>query len=109
MCCACSMPETFHGTQSEDRMSDIAIFQNARFEMAKADALAELAARVRDWPLVQKAAEKKLEEIERLLDWWVDNVRGAGNQPINSGRELISRQDAEARSGYSQVQFSRWR
>jgi hypothetical protein len=73
-----------------------------------AEVLAEMAARVRDWPLLLQAAEQKLEDIERLVAWWDENVPGKGRPKNRTDHVPFSQADAEDVCGYSHMQISRW-
>lgn len=74
---------------------------------AKADALIEVAKRLKDWPLLEEAVDRKLEEQEEFVGWWRKNVRGPGksNSRRTGGIEMA---DAEAQTGISSQQVSKW-
>jgi uncharacterized membrane-anchored protein len=90
-------------------MNDLVFFRDTHIRIAQADALIELAAKVRDWKLLVDAVDAKIGEQQVFVQWWDEHVRAPGNQPNNSARELIGRAEAEERGGFSQVQVSRWR
>ena len=81
-------------------------------EQAKADAIINYAAKVKDWPLLASAIDLKLEEQSEFVRWWEENVsvRQHTNQhsEVNSDGAL-TRERAESATGISQPQVSRWR
>lgn len=92
-------------------MSEIAVFRDKHVRLAQADALINLAAKVRDWALLEKAVDAKIDEQRELVGWWDEHVRGKGRPAPenNAERALIKMSDAEDRSGFSQQQVSKWR
>jgi phage N-6-adenine-methyltransferase len=88
--------------------SEIGFVQDIRIDIGKMDVLAEMAARVRDWPLMLRAAEQKLADIEELLGWWGKNVPRKGRRKGSTDRVLLSQEEAENVCGYNHVQIVRW-
>ena len=85
--------------------------QDARIRDAKADAVIAFAKRVKDWPLLEDAAERKLDELTELVGWWTTNVSpqhgaGRGNKKV-ADRGPFSVDDAEALTGFTKQQISR--
>ncbi len=77
--------------------------------ISKADALIDLAKRVKDWPLLETAVDHKLAEQEEFVRWWKANLTVRHGNPDNADRRsLISAADAEAETGISQQQVSKW-
>jgi hypothetical protein len=85
----------------------------AKVNDAKAQAIIEYAAKVRDWPLLQQAIEKKIEEQTEFVRWWDEGVgvrHGLNHHSIdNADPGSLSKSDAEDLTGISQQQVSRWR
>lgn len=86
-----------------------------RQEQAKANAIIDYGIELRDWPLVIAAIEAKIEQQREFTQWWTIRVtirhrpgRG-GAAELNAERGLISKSDAEERTGITQQQVSRWR
>lgn len=78
---------------------------------AKADAVIDMAKRLRDWPLLEEAVDAKLEEQREFVVWWRANVgvnHGAGRGKKNAVRGSFSVSDAEAETGITQQQVSKW-
>jgi len=80
-------------------------------EQAKADAIIRYAAKVKDWPLLAEAVDRKIEEQAEFVRWWDENVSigWGGDRSKNSDTVFLKRSDAESATGISQVQVSRWR
>jgi phage N-6-adenine-methyltransferase len=80
---------------------------------AQADGLAEYARKIRDWPLLEDAIDAKIEDQREFVRWWDENVgvrhgAGRGNKN-NADPRSFSAEDAEAETGISQQQVSKWR
>lgn len=78
---------------------------------AKADAIIELAKRTKDWPLLERAVEAKLDDQEDFVNWWREKVgvnHGAGRGKKNAERGSFSVAAAEAATGITQQQVSKW-
>jgi ParB family chromosome partitioning protein len=84
--------------------------QAAKARDAKADTVIEYAKKVRDWPLLAQAVEKKIEDQAEFVLWWRESVRRAGKPSnANSSRSgLISVEDAEKWIEIKQPQVSKW-
>ena len=57
--------------------SDLARYdpKTAKVRDARADAVIDFAKRVHDWPTLETAVEKKLENQTEFVRWWDENVR----------------------------------
>jgi hypothetical protein len=80
--------------------------------VAKADALIELANKLKDWPLLERAVDAKIREQRRFLGWWGRTVQrpGGDRQTIHAAEhEWYSVERAHAETGITQPQVSRWR
>jgi hypothetical protein len=64
---------------------------------------------VKNWPLVEEAIEAKIDDQVEFVRWWDERVRPAGRRAIIADREIISADDAEASTGVTPKQVSRWR
>lgn len=74
---------------------------------SEAKAVIEHAERVKDWPLLKRAIEEKVEEQGEFDQWWGACVRGKGQKRNNHDlRYFVS--DAEKLTGIKQQQVSRW-
>lgn len=73
------------------------------------NAVIECAQRIKDWPLLERAVEQKIEEQEEFIRWWRDRVRGDG-RPKKTGADpgQFSREDAEELTGITHQQVSKW-
>jgi hypothetical protein len=47
---------------------------------AALDYTIEHARRIRDWPMLEQAVDKKIEEQRKFVAWWAANVRGKGER-----------------------------
>ncbi len=54
--------------------------QEAKGNDAKADAVIRYAKAVKDWPMLEAAVEKKMEDQAKLVQWWKENVRKKGGK-----------------------------
>ena len=75
---------------------------------AKADAVIDYAKRVKDWPTLETAVEKKMEDQTEFVRWWDENIRPAG-QGNNAVQRYLSKDEAETQTGITQQQVSKWR
>lgn len=87
--------------------------QLAQVRQSEVDAVIEHAKRVKDWPMLERAIEVKLEEQVEFVAWWekVVSVRhgaGRGNKK-SSDPATFSMTDAEKLSGIKNEQVSKWR
>ncbi len=88
-----------------------------RKNIAKADALADYARKVKDWPLLEQAVDAKIEEQREFVEWWDEKVspnRGGDRGNQHSGGKSAERRtwqvsEIEKRTGISHQQVSRWR
>lgn len=99
----------------EPRRSDLIQFDPAaaKLNIAKADAVAQLAEKLHDWPLLEKAIDAKLDEQEDFVNWWRAHVTprhrpGRSGAELVDGRGLISCAEAESRTEVTKQQVSRW-
>lgn len=76
-------------------------------EQAKLDAIIDMAARLKDWPLLESAINEKIAQQIDFVGWWRDNVRRAGQGNNAEPRYFV--EEAERLTGLSQQQTSRWR
>lgn len=92
--------------------ADRAVFnpQATRTNDAKLDAVIDYAKRVKDWPTLERAVDEKIEEQAEFVQWWSENV-SANHGGNRKSRDLrtCSLADAEAATGISNQQVSRWR
>lgn len=86
----------------------------ARETVSVLDAAIDHAKRLKDWPALEKAIEKKLNEVRAVVDWWDANV-GVRESPGRGGiksitdRLSIPADKAQEATGISPMQVSRWR
>ena len=52
--------------------------EEAKSRDAKADAVIDYAKKVKDWPMLEAAIEKKMEDQVEFLRWWDKKVRKKG-------------------------------
>lgn len=83
--------------------------EEAKQEVAKAEAIIEYGKRVRDLSIVESGVEHLIEQAREFVGWWEVKVRNPGNQPNNSDLNYLSVENAVNLTGISQVQVSRWR
>lgn len=74
---------------------------------AKADAVIDYAKRVKDWPTLETAVEKKMEDQTEFVRWWAENVRGKGKR-ANSADPRYFVEEAETNTEISHQQVSKW-
>jgi hypothetical protein len=75
---------------------------------SQADAVIAHAKRVKDWPLLEKAIEQKLEDQVAFVAWWDQNVT-PNRTPDRNNRSVTSTKDAERLTGITKMQVCRWR
>jgi hypothetical protein len=81
-----------------------------KVEQAKADAIIQFAAKVRDWPLLEQAVDLKIEQQREFVRWWDDNVQPNNRPPLTvSGPETVSVDQAASLTSIGKVQVTRWR
>lgn len=87
--------------------------QRTRVLDAKAKAIMDYAAKVKDWPLLQDAISRKVDEQEEFVRWWDEAVskrHGLNRHSVeNADPRSLDKGTAEADTGISQQQVSRWR
>ena len=92
---------------------DLAAFKPAatktRQDVLKA--AANYAVRLRDWDAVEQAVSQQVDEQADFVAWWDANVgkNHGGDRSKSAGRGTCSMADAEAQTGISNQQVSRWR
>jgi hypothetical protein len=80
--------------------------------IAKADALIELANKLKDWPLLERAVDAKIKEQQQFVGWWDGEGPGAhhgGDRSKFADAQTWSIERAEAETGIRYFQASRWR
>lgn len=94
--------------------NNVAVFKpdETKRIQAEADAVIDFAKKVKDWPLLERAVDKKLEDQEEFVRWWREKVtvrHGAGRGNKNIPDPIsFSADDAEATTGISPQQVSKW-
>jgi hypothetical protein len=58
--------------------------QTTQRKDAQTAAVIEYARRVKDWPLLERAVELKIEEQAEFVGWWEEKVRGKGKRSNNA-------------------------
>jgi phage N-6-adenine-methyltransferase len=81
---------------------------------AKADAVIDYAKKLKDWPLLERAVDEKIEQQREFVGWWETIVtpnkggdRKSENQSARSTTLIC--EDAENLTGISKEQVSKWR
>lgn len=93
----------------------VAVFDpsSAVTQQAKLDAVIQYAQQVRDWPLLERAVDEKIEQQAEFVRWWSETVtvrHGAGRGNKNSADpRSFSQSEAESLTGISHQQVSKWR
>ena len=78
---------------------------------ARANAIIDFAAKVKDWPVLGEAVDRKIEDQEEFVRWWRENVgkNWGGDRSKNADAEyLLSVDQAQSLTGILQPQVSRW-
>lgn len=87
--------------------------QRTRLNNSKADALISHAKRIKDWPLLKQAIAHKIKEQKAFVAWWEKTVtprhRPGRGKELSADLRLIPAQKAEAATGITHQQVSRWR
>lgn len=90
-------------------MRDVTVFkpEEVRINQAKLDAVIDFAKKVKNWPLVEEAIDRKIDDQVEFVGWWKANVRrpGQGNNP---GPHYFSVDQAQNATGIRQPQVSKW-
>ena len=77
--------------------------------LAQGDSILSFAKRVKDWPLLEEAADAKMAEQAAFVAWWHTNVTPRlANRKANRDRGSLSRRAAEQQTKISQQAVSRW-
>src|SRR3954466_10308314 len=77
-----------------------------KVEQAKADAIINYAAKVKDWPLLEQAVDLKIEEQKAFVHWWEENVsvrHGMNRHSLDISDDEMSRESAESATGIDSV------
>ena len=84
--------------------------QEAKSRDAKADAVIDYAKKVKDWPSLETAVEKKMEDQTEFVRWWAETVR-PGGRPTKTSADprWLSQEDAESHTEIAHQQVSKWR
>jgi len=98
------------------RPRDLAPFepQATKVEQAKIDAVIDFAKTIKDWPLLEKAIDAKIEQQREFVEWWREKVspnRGGDRKSQNQvprSAHLIARDDAEKLTEITHHQVSKW-
>jgi DNA N-6-adenine-methyltransferase (Dam) len=79
-------------------------------EIATDDAVIDLAKRTKDWPLLERAVEKKLDDQQDFVNWWRGNVskNHGGDRSKNADRRSWDIESAATHTGITQQQVSKW-
>lgn len=80
-----------------------------REEQAKAQAIIEVAAKLKDWKLLEQAIDAKIGQQIEFCQWWLESVRERGRPEKDFRAEIFSLDEAQQRTGVTAVQVSRWR
>ena len=77
-------------------------------------AVIDYAKKVKDWPSLEKAVEKKMEDQTEFVRWWNERVSpgqspGRGGNKSNADPRSISMEQAEQDTELTHQQVSRWR
>lgn len=82
--------------------------QATKTKDAKLDAVIEYAQRMKDWPLLERAVEQKIEEQAEFVQWWRDNVQSQGRKPRENSVSAFSVEQLEELTGIRQPQVAKW-
>ena len=75
----------------------------------KLAAVADYAKRVKDWPLLEKAVDSKVEEQVEFVGWWEAKVAGPGPRKQLITDTVINSSEAEKLTGFTTMRVSRLR
>ena len=78
-----------------------------RLQVAGLDYTIEEAKRVREWPVLERAVDDKIEEQKQFAGWWKATVGPAGRRKNNPGRNYLSVAEAERLTGMKQPRVSK--
>lgn len=73
----------------------------------QADAVIDMAKRLDDWPLLERAIDSKLDDQEDFVNWWRENV-GKGRPKSITERQYFSVDQALEMTGITAPQVSKW-
>lgn len=83
--------------------------QEALASDAKADAVIAYAQKIRDWPMLEKAIEQKMDDQAEFVRWWDENVPEGGRPKTGTDLRRFTREVAETQTGIAHQQVSKWR
>ncbi len=85
--------------------------QEAKVRDAKADAVIDYAKTVKDWPTLETAVEKKMEDQTEFVRWWGETVqRPGGDRKKHSDRpDRMKSEEATDLTTITESQVSKWR
>jgi hypothetical protein len=84
----------------------------AKRKDAQTTAVIEYAQRVKDWPLLERAVEAKIEEQAEFVEWWGEAVQRPGGDRQSADHccpPEIMVPEAENLTGITKEQVSKWR
>lgn len=82
--------------------------EEAKKSDAKANAVIDYAKRIKDWPTLETAVEKKIEDQTEFVRWWEENVRPNTRPKTNADQRYLTVAQAETQTGITQQQVSKW-
>lgn len=80
----------------------------AKRGISKADALIEYAKSMHDWPRLEIAVDEKIAQQEEFVRWWRESVTPNRDRKSENAVPRFQRSDAEAATGITQQQVSKW-
>jgi hypothetical protein len=80
-----------------------------RFKIAAIEYGIKEAKRIKDWPMLEKAVDAKIEEQHKFVAWRESVIRGVGHPPKNGDRSVTKLSDREVSdlSGITKKQAGR--
>jgi hypothetical protein len=92
------------------RTSGVSVFEPEATKKrdAKADAVIDYAKRVRDWPTLEGAIDKKLEDQAEFVRWWDQKVQPRGRVVKVSDQKLLSVEEVERLTSITNLQKHKW-
>jgi phage N-6-adenine-methyltransferase len=93
------------------RAGDLAQFKPelARHRDIEADFIIDFAKATKDWPLLERAVDKKIEDQQKFVAWWGETVRPTGPRPINADPRLLTLEETERLTGITLQKVSKWK
>lgn len=79
---------------------------------AEADSIIAYAKRVKDWSMLERAIEQKLDDQSAFVTWWTENVTArlqSGSKLCADQRTTLTLEKAEELTGIKHQQVSKWR